>query len=181
MSVKKLALLLSIITLISLAVLAYFFLFKEVVFVTDPAWELVEPASEMRRLRLNLALKGRKLTCIDFEDFFSDTDRFTNCNLIVLSPVSSVAAVTENAFLSSESECIVAGIGAEENYSVFDMVLKSYQTEEIEEDAVDYRYSAYTSAERVYCPYLTESILPLLSLTKEDIHGTPGVLVYGYR
>ncbi len=182
MSRKKLVLLISTLALISVVVFVYIFAFKEVVFVTDDSWNLLEPREEMSRLRRGLFLRGRRLICMDFEDFLSSYKNYTNsCSLLILSPVSSAAAVSQSLLLSSEFSCIVAGLGAEEEYEVFDMVLKSYVSDEIPEDAVDYRFSAYSEGKKVYCPLLSESILPLLGLSKEEIHGTGGVLVYGYR
>lgn len=181
MNQKRLILILSIVLLLSISVLVYFFAFKEVIFVTDASWDLLEPKEEMNKLRLSLALKGRKLTIIDFESFFSSYENYKgSCFLLILSPVSSAAAVTEGLELSSEFDCVVVGLGAKDDYSVFDMVLKSY-TVELPEGTVDYRYSANTDSQNIYRPLLTESIIPLINLSKEEIHGTEGVLVYGLR
>lgn len=182
MSRKKLFLLISILALISVIVFTYLFAFKEVVFVTDASWNLLEPRGEMSRLRRGLFFKGRRLVLVDIEDFLSSYKNYTSsCTLLILSPVSSAAAVSQNLSLSSEFNCMVAGLGAKEDYGVFDMVLKSYVSEEIPEDAIDYRFSASSEGKKVYCPLLSESVLPLLGLSKEEIHGTGGVLVYGYR
>ena len=139
---KKASRLLIVISAILLLVAAlcalYFFGFQRFVLVSDPAYSYLLPTSSLLRLRLNLALSGRRLvvvstTSTDLSSASSFTPILLNLSTgfggslseVLLGPLASQCAVTYDVDVSSLlSNCVVYGMWNEQ-CSLFDATIIS--------------------------------------------------------
>lgn len=109
----------------------YLFAFPRISIVADSSFFQVVPSADIIRLRLNYALNGTRLSVVKLDDqCFSFTDLFTAAiskvkgKTVVLSPMVSEFANSENVDVSSILEqSIVVGITVDTEATCFDCTL----------------------------------------------------------